>query len=319
MKEIKITKNDSGQRFDKFLLKYFDKAPKSFIYKMMRKKRIKLNGGKADGNETLAEGDMVQMYLSEDTVDGFREKKSISTVERKFEIVYEDKNIIIVDKPAGVLSHAESKNDKDTLIDQILSYLYSKKEYVPENENSFVPALCNRLDRNTSGIVVVGKTAEAVRKLNEAVKNKRIRKLYMTLVKGEVKNPGRLEDFYSKDKENNKASLGSGEKKIVTLYRPIKYEKGFTLIEVELITGKSHQIRVHMASIGCPIVGDVKYGDFDINSAFRKNSGVKRQLLHAYKIEINGLSGELEYLNGKTFETKLPEDFIRAEKTIFKK
>ena len=189
MKEIKITKNDSGQRFDKFLLKYFDKAPKSFIYKMMRKKRIKLNGGKADGNETLAEGDMVQMYLSEDTVDGFREKKSISTVERKFEIVYEDKNIIIVDKPAGVLSHAESKNDKDTLIDQILSYLYSKKEYVPENENSFAPALCNRLDRNTSGIVVVGKTAEAVRKLNEAVKNKRIRKLYMTLVKGEVKNP----------------------------------------------------------------------------------------------------------------------------------
>ncbi len=318
MKEIKITKNDSGQRFDKFLLKYFDKAPKSFIYKMMRKKRIKLNGGKADGNETLAEGDMVQMYLSEDTVDGFREKKSISTVERKFEIVYEDKNIIIVDKPAGVLSHAESKNDKDTLIDQILSYLYSKKEYVPENENSFAPALCNRLDRNTSGIVVVGKTAEAVRKLNEAVKNKRIRKLYMTLVKGEVKNPGRLEDFYIKDKENNKASLGSGEKKIVTLYRPIKYEKGFTLIEVELITGKSHQIRVHMASIGCPIVGDVKYGDVDINSAFRKNSGVKRQLLHAYKIEINGLGGELEYLNGKTFETKLPEDFIRAEKTIFK-
>ena len=317
MKEIEITKNDSGQRVDKFLLKYFDKAPKSFIYKMIRKKRIKLNRGKANGDEMLSDGDKLQMYLSDETIDSFKDKKEVVLSERTFDIIYEDENILVVNKPAGLLSHGKNKNDKNTLIDQVLSYLYEKNEYVPEDENSFKPALCNRLDRNTSGIVIAGKTAESLRTLNEAVRHKKIRKLYMSLIKGEIKNSGRLEDFYSKNEDKNKAILGQGDKKIITLYRPVKAENGFTLIELELVTGKSHQIRVHMSAMGCPIVGDSKYGDSDINIMFRKKAGIKRQLLHAYKIEINGLEGNLAYLNGRVMETELPAHFIKAEKMIF--
>lgn len=317
MKEISITKNDSGQRADKFLMKYFQKAPKGFVYKMLRKKRIKLNGGRAEGNEMLREGDRIQMYLSDETVDGFTKEKVIAHSEKRFEIVYEDENIIAVNKPAGVLSHAESAGDRDTLIDQILSYLNEKGEYDPREEKSFVPALCNRLDRNTSGIVIAGKTAEALRQLNEAVKTKRVKKLYMALVCGTADKGGRLEDRYAKDRENNKAYLGSGDKNIITKYRPLKTNGSYTVMEVELITGKSHQIRVHMASIGCPIAGDTKYGNAEKNAYFRKKAGVKRQLLHAYKMRLGGLGGELEYLNGKVITADVPEDFKRAERVVF--
>lgn len=317
MKEIEITKNDSGQRADKFLMKYFNKAPKSFIYKMLRKKRIKLNGCRAEGTEMLSIGDKIQMYLADETIDSFIEKKYVKYSDKKFDVVYEDDNILVVNKPAGILSHAESSSDKDTLIDQILSYLYEKGEYNPNIEKSFVPALCNRLDRNTSGIIVVGKTSESLRQLNAAIKTKSIKKLYKTLVLGTVKKAGRLEDFYSKDENTNKASLGEGDKKVVTEYRPLKTNGKYTLMEVNLITGKSHQIRVHMSSIKCPIVGDIKYGNNVINSEFRKSYGVKRQLLHAYKMIFNGLSGELEYLNGKIVEAEVPEDFKCAEKNVF--
>ena len=309
MKEIVITKNDSGQRADKFLMKYFNKAPKSFVYKMLRKKRIKLNGGRAEGSEMLAEGDKLQMYLAEETMEGFTEKKTVAYSKKNFDVIYEDENILAVNKPAGVLSHAESASDKDTLIDQILSYLSEKGEYNPDEEKSFTPALCNRLDRNTSGIVIAGKNSEALRQINAAVKTKSIKKLYKALVSGTVSKGGRLEDLYSKDTDRNKASLGLGDKKIITEYRPIRSNGRYTLMEVELITGKSHQIRVHMASINCPIIGDVKYGNDTQNNDFRKNCGVKRQLLHAYKMVLGGLSGELEYLNGKTINADIGEDF----------
>ncbi len=317
MKEISITKNDSGQRADKFLMKYFSKAPKGFVYKMLRKKRIKLNGGRAEGSEMLKEGDKIQMYLSDETMGGFMEKRVIAHSERRFDIVYEDKNILAVNKPAGVLSHAESAGDRDTLIDQILSYLNENGEYDPRQENSFIPALCNRLDRNTSGIVVAGKTADALRQLNEAIKTKQVRKLYRALVCGATDGGGRLEDLYSKDGEKNKASLGTDGKKIITEYRPLKTNGRYTLMEVELITGRSHQIRIHMASINCPIIGDMKYGNADENARFRKKAGTKRQLLHAYKMSFGGLEGELEYLNGKTITADVPEDFKAAEKTAF--
>ena len=160
MKEIVISKNDGGQRADKFLIKYFSKAPKGFVYKMLRKKRIKLNGSRAEGGEMLAEGDRIQMYLSDETIGGFREEKRINR--SPLSLIYEDENIIVADKPAGTLSHAESPDDRDTLIDRVLSFLNEKGEYDPGRENSFVPALCNRLDRNTSGIVIAGKTAEAL-------------------------------------------------------------------------------------------------------------------------------------------------------------
>lgn len=317
MKEIVITKNDGGQRMDKFLMKHFSKAPKSFIYKMLRKKRIKLNGGRAEGSEMLSDGDRIQLYLAEETIEGFTEIKAVARTSSGVDVIYEDENILAVNKPAGVLSHAESADDRDTMIDRVLSYLHEKGDYMPEKEMSFTPALCNRLDRNTSGIVIAGKNAEALRQLNAAVKTKNIKKLYKALVCGTVKGSGRLEDMYTKDRDRNKASLGSGDKKIVTEYRPIKSDGKYTLMEVELITGKSHQIRVHMASIDCPIIGDTKYGDAKVNGDFRKKCGVKRQLLHAYKMKLGGLTGDLAYLNGKTITAYVPDDFKKAEKEIF--
>ena len=318
MKEIVISKNDGGQRADKFLIKYFSKAPKGFVYKMLRKKRIKLNGSRAEGGEMLAEGDRIQMYLSDETIGGFREEKRINRSASPLSVIYEDENIIVADKPAGTLSHAESPDDRDTLIDRVLSFLNEKGEYDPGRENSFVPALCNRLDRNTSGIVIAGKTAEALRQLNEAVKNKDIKKYYLALVCGKMENGGRLEDFYEKDGSLNKAKIGGKTgKRIATVYSPVKTAEGYSLAEAELITGKSHQIRAHLASAGFPIIGDVKYGIKADNDRFRKTAGVKRQMLHAYRLRLGGRSGELAYLNGKEFRSDVPEDFKRAEKEIF--
>ncbi len=318
MKEIIITKNDSGQRADKFLLKYFSKAPKSFVYKMLRKKRIKLNGAKAEGAEMLAEGDKIQMYLSDETMEGFKEEKIIKKVTADISVIYEDENIVAVNKPAGLLSHAEKAGDIDTLIDRILSYLNQKGEYDPKIENTFVPALCNRLDRNTSGIVIAGKNSDALRQINEAVKFKSIKKYYKTLVCGKMEKGGVLQDFYEKNTQSNKARVGGKAGKVITtIYNPIKTNGKYTLAEVELITGKSHQIRVHMASAGFPIIGDVKYGNAAQNEYFRKKVRVKRQMLHAYKMIFKGLKGELEYLNGKTITADVPEDFMRAEKEIF--
>ena len=319
MKEIIITKNDSGQRADKFLMKYFSRAPKGFVYKMLRKKRIKLNGARAEGAEMLAEGDSIQMYLSEETMEGFMEERTIKKASSDIEVVYEDENIIAVNKPAGVLSHAEKAGDSDTLIDRILKFLNEKGEYDPKKEMSFVPALCNRLDRNTSGIVIAGKNAEALRQINEAVKLKDIKKYYKTLVCGRMDKGGKLESLYEKDSKANKARVGGNEgKRITTIYRPLKTNGRYTLAEVELITGKSHQIRVHMASAGFPIIGDIKYGNAAENEYFRKKAKVKRQMLHAWRMSLGGLKGELEYLNGKTIEADVPEDFKRAEDVIFR-
>ncbi|MEA4973920.1 MAG: RluA family pseudouridine synthase [Candidatus Metalachnospira sp.] len=316
MKEICISKDGSGQRIDKYLLKYFNKASKSFIYKMLRKKRIKLNNLRAEGNEMLTEGDSIQMFLADETMDSFMEEKTVSRVKCTFGIVYEDENILVVSKPAGLLSHAEKKEDTNTLIDQILYYLNEKGEYIPEKDSTFTPALCNRLDRNTSGVVISGKNANAVRQINDAIKNKSIRKFYHTIVCGQIKAGGRLENMYSKDKDKNKATFSDEGKKIITEYKPIKYTGKYTLLEIQLITGKSHQIRLHMQSIGSPIIGDIKYGNMDENKKFAK-LGIRRQMLHAYRIEWSGMQKELNYLNGMIMTADIPDDFRKAETEIF--
>ena len=317
MKEILINNNDEGQRADKFLLKYFNKAPKSFIYKMLRKKRIKLNNTKAEGNEILKLGDKIQMYLGDDTVDSFVEKKEI--VKRPFDldVIYEDKNILVVNKRSGVLSHAQNEDDKDTLIDYILTYLYEKGDYNPDTEKSFVPAICNRLDRNTSGIVVAGKTADALRQINSAIRQKGLGKYYLTVVLGEIKKVGELRDFYEKDGDLNKAVVGSGKSEIVTKYKPLASNGKYTLVEIELITGKSHQIRVHMSSIGHPVLGDSKYGDSASNLTIKKKYNIKNQILHAYKIEFDMLEDDLEYLNKKVFKSNPPADIIKFVQDVF--
>lgn len=321
MKEIKITKNEENQRLDKYLLKYFNKAPKSFVYKMLRKKRIKLNGGRAEGNEMLLEGDALQMYLAEETMESFMEKKEVPAAQRHFGIVYEDDDLLVVHKPAGLLSHPQTAEDRETLIDQILYYLYEKGQYLPEADSAFTPALCNRLDRNTSGIVVAGKTLRAVQAVNEAIRRGRMEKYYVTLVAGEIREAGSIELYLSKDEEKNQVWTSREEKtgyrRALTKYKPLACAKGFSLLELQLITGKTHQIRAHMQAIGHPVAGDRKYGDPQVNQRIREDFGLSNQCLHAWKICWKEKEGFLSYLYEKEMTAALPKKLQAACEELF--
>ena len=310
MKEIRITKNEENQRLDKFLLKYMNKASKGFLYKMLRKKRIKYNGGRAEGSELLKAGDTLQLYLAEETISSFMEEKTVAEAKRHFAIVYEDDDILVVSKPAGLLTHPEKSSDKDTLIDQILYYLYQKGQYLPEADSSFAPALCNRLDRNTSGIVIAGKTLKGVQAVNETIRSHKLDKYYLTLVAGEIREAGEITAYLTKDEEKNQVRIskreGSG-KKTMTKYRPLACAKGYTLLEIHLITGKTHQIRAHMQSIGHPVVGDRKYGSEHSNQKFRGEYSLSNQFLHAIRVEWKEKDGPLGYLYGKEMTAPLPK------------
>ncbi len=321
MKEIKITVKEENQRLDKYLMKYFNKAPKSFIYKMLRKKRIKYNNKKAEGSEMLKDGDSLQLYLAEETMSGFMEEKTVNVAERHFGIVYEDENVIFVSKPAGVLTHPEKESDKNTLIDQILYYLYEKGEYTPSASSVFTPAVCNRLDRNTSGIIVAGKNLMAVQELNKAIQERKVDKMYIALVKGKVSDKGELTGYIKKDNGNNISSVSDkelkGSKKIVTKYKVINSSEKYDLLEIKLITGKSHQIRAQFSAMGNPLVGDRKYGSEVVNKYFRLNYSLNNQFLHAYKLVINIKDGGLSYLSKKEFVSPLPEPLNTIKKDIF--
>lgn len=321
MKELKITEREQNQRLDKFLQKYFNTAPKSFIYKMLRKKRIKHNGKKADGSEIIQDGDTLIMYLSEDTMDSFMSEKTIEEAERHFGIVYEDENILVVSKPAGLLVHPENSADKDTLIDQILFYLNEKGEYIPTKESSFTPAVCNRLDRNTGGIVLAGKNLQSVQAINKAIAERHIQKFYITMVKGEMKEPAEFYGYHVKDSDSNKVKVLKkevpGASKIYTKVKPIKVKDNFSLLEVELITGKSHQIRAHLKSMGYYVIGDRKYGDERTNRRFREKFGLNNQFLYAYRVVWNENDGYLSYLNGREFSVKLPDNLETIRRAYF--
>lgn len=310
MKEIIITKQEENQRLDKFLLKYFNTAPKAFIYKMLRKKRIKLNTKKAEGNEMLAEGNTLQFYLAEETMSGFMEEKKLDLCERHFGIIYEDDQILLVSKPAGLLTHPEKPGEKNTLIDQILSYLYEKGQYLPTKESSFTPAVCNRLDRNTSGLIIAGKTLAAVQNINEAIAQHRLEKNYLTMVKGKITKEGTLSGWLKKEERNNQVKVTikeqEGSKQVITKYRPLKNTADFTMLEIQLVTGKSHQIRAHLKAIGHPVVGDRKYGDEKVNQIFKEQYALSNQFLHAYKLTWKQSTGILSYLMGMEFTAPLP-------------
>lgn len=309
MKEIRITAQEENQRLDKFLLKYMNKASKGFLYKMLRKKRIKLNGGRAEGSELLRAGDTLQLYLAEETIDSFTEEKTLAPAERHFGIVYEDDDILVVSKPAGLLSHPEKSTDMDTLIDQILYYLHEKGQYTPKGQNGFTPALCNRLDRNTSGIVVAGKTLRGVQAANETIRGHGLEKYYLTLVAGEIHEAGEITGFLQKDGERNQVRPAGPEtgRRAVTKYRPVRCEKGYTLLEILLVTGKTHQIRAHMQAIGHPVIGDRKYGDEKENRRFREDFALSNQFLHAGRIIWRKPEGALGYLAGKEMTAPLPK------------
>jgi len=317
LRVVEIDKNSENQRLDKFLLKYFNKAGKSFIYKMLRKKRIKFNGAKASGNEILKSGDFIQIFLSEETINSFMEIKTVDKADNDFSIIYEDENIIICNKPVGLAVQRDSTNINNTLNDQLIFYLYKKGEYLPREDSVFTPSVCNRLDRNTSGIVLFGKNYKAVKALNEIVRNRKIDKLYLTVLKGVIKEKDTIIAYYLK-KENNRAEIFAefkeGSKKIVTKYRRLLENGEYSLAEVNLITGKTHQIRASFEFIGYHIIGDRKYGNFAVNDFFKKKYGLDNQFLHSYKIVFKDGCGFFDYLEGKEFIAPLDDN---KEKIIF--
>ena len=311
MKEIKIDKTNAGTRLDKIVSKYLDKAPKSFVYKMLRKKNIVLNDKKAAGNEILKDGDVIKLYLADDTIAKFKgekkeRKSSFSQEDIKNLICYEDENIIAFNKPHGMLSQRANAGDF-SLNDLLLGYL------VDETTDLFTPGVANRLDRNTSGIVLAGKNLAASRCLSEMIRKRQISKHYAALVKGIVTKAETIDGYLRKDENTNQVKIDPepsvDAKRIVTAYDPLCHNEQVTLLDVDLITGKSHQIRAHLAHISHPIIGDIKYGDQQLNSRFSAEYGLKRQLLHAYKLTFENTDNELEYLKGKTIYTNFPSDF----------
>lgn len=278
---------------------------------MFRKKRIKYNGKKAEGNERLEVGDSIQLYLSEETINNFQEIKEIKHTKQTFSVLYEDGNILICNKPLGLLVHPNKSKDTNTLIDEILSYLVRKGEYNPNTAKGFTPAICNRLDRNTGGIVIVGKTLGALQAINQMIKESKIKKYYLTIVKGNIKSKGILKGYHKKNNATNEVEIidkyEKGSKYVETHYIPIKNNLKFSLIEVEIITGRSHQIRAHLSKINHPIIGDNKYGDIKMNLYFRNKYNLKYQFLHAYKIKFEDSIEPLKYLKGYSFKAELPQ------------
>lgn len=306
MTELTIQKNDAGQRADRFLAKAYPNLKSSLICKLMRKKRIKLNGAKTEPNVILKEGDVFRFYLSDDLLSKENNGKSADfrDISSEINIVYEDENILLIDKPAGLVVHEDNDKTADTLINRVLSYLYRKGEFDPDNENSFTPALVNRIDRNTSGIVIAAKNAESLRVLNQKVRDREIQKLYLCAVKGTPEpRSATLTAYLKKLPEENKVLISDtprpGYLTIKTKYRVPESRGELSLVEVDLLTGRTHQIRAHFAHIGHPLLGDGKYGE----NAFNKRYNAKFQALCSYKLKFAFTTdaGCLEYLNGREF------------------
>ncbi len=314
MRELVISKYEAGQRFDKFLAKYMELAPKSFFYKMMRKKNITLNGKKAAGNEKLEKGDTVKLFLSEETIEGFREKKKRAVhTGAKLDILYEDEQVMLINKPAGMLSQKAEKGDI-SMVEHLISHLLDTGEVTEEMLKTFRPSLCNRLDRNTSGIVAAGKTLQGLQMLSGLFKERTLHKYYLCIVKGVIKEEQDVRGWLLKNEKTNQVRIFKSETKdakpIHTKYRPLADNGQETLLEIELLTGRTHQIRAHLSYMGHPIFGDPKYGDAVLNKKLASGYGLHMQLLHAWHLVFPELSGDFEGLSGKSIYAPAPKQFV---------
>lgn len=307
MKSFIINKNDAGQRLDKFITKSVPLLPQTLLYKYVRIKRIKVNGKRGEISTRLNVGDVVDMYINDEFFEKSPEKYDFLKASKNIDIVYEDDNIILCDKKAGLLCHPDDHEYVDTLINRIKRYLYEKGEYNPAEESSFTPALVNRIDRNTGGIVITAKNAESLRILNQKMKDRELHKYYLCIVHGVLEQKSdTLSGYLVKDESKNKVTVSKRKsdesKEIHTKYNVIDTDGELSLVEVELLTGRTHQIRAHFASIGHPLLGDGKYG----TNAQNKKYGYKKQFLYSYKLvfDFTTESGILEYLNHREFEVK---------------
>lgn len=307
MRIIKINKNDAGQRLDKFLTKAVKGLPTSMMYKLIRTKKIKVNRKRAEQKLILSEGDEIQLFIREEFFDSpEKDDGALGRIAPKLNIIYEDDNIMLLNKRPGVLVHEDTDGGENTLIMHVKAYLYQKGEYDPDEEQSFAPALCNRIDRNTGGVVIAAKNAEALRIMNEKIRNNEVNKTYLCLVHGvPERREAVLHAYLRKNSADNMVEVRDrkfdGSKEIITGYRVLEIRGGGkeSLVEVDLITGRTHQIRAHMAHIGHSLVGDGKYG---VNRD-EKKQGYKYQALYAYKLEFPRTKQEnaLSYLEGRSF------------------
>lgn len=331
MREVIIKKNEAGQRLDKYLKKYLPRAQTGFLYKMLRKKNILLNGKKAAGNEKLQMGDSVKMFFSEKTFAGLcgQEKKGEDCAcLDKAAIVYEDADILILNKPPGLLSQKAKEGDVSA-VEKIIGYLLKEGKLSREEMRAFRPGVCNRLDRNTSGLLTAGKSLAGLQLLSALFKERTLSKYYLCLVKGRLTEPKYIRGYLKKDGRANRVEIISekeeegrnpgeqdgareeGSSLIETEYSPVAYAADRTLLKVRLLTGRSHQIRAHLASIGHPVLGDRKYGDAGWNSGFKKNYGVGSQMLHAYELHFPQMEGEFSRLSEMEARAEVPSTFYR--------
>ncbi len=315
MKEIRITARDQGQRMDKYLIRYLPGAGKGFLYKMMRKKNIVLNGRRAGGQELLKEGDAIRLFFSDETLEKFmagggKPRTALPALSRHA-VLYEDGQVLAVNKPAGMLSQKARPEDV-SLVEYITGYLLESGAVEQAELQSFHPGIANRLDRNTSGIILAGKTMAAAQELARIFRERTMEKYYLALVKGVVAQPERCRGYLQKDEIRNQAQISRdpvpGASFIETAWEPLASNSHMTLLKVELITGRSHQIRSHLASLGHPLAGDRKYGEEVWNRKLAERFGLQRQFLHAWKLCFPELAGTLQGLSGKTILAPLPRE-----------